>query len=153
MRNVRAIAGAVLTFPDGGYTIDSMAIDIRAAARTYQKRRETEEAALRERLGAMQVAASTLIAHVRDAYSPVRIYQWGSLVDPRLFSAISDIDIAVEGIDELETWLQLEKELFEMTAYPLDLVRWENLLPEHREQILRRGQVVYQRPREDETDE
>ena len=130
-----------------------MAIDIRAAARTYRKRRETEEAALRERLGAMQDAASTLIAHVRDAYSPVRIYQWGSLVDSRFFSAISDIDIAVEGIVKLETWLQLEKELFEMTDYPLDLVRWENLLQEHREQIFRRGRVVYQRSPQDQTDE
>jgi predicted nucleotidyltransferase len=126
-----------------------MVIDIRAAARTYQQRRKREQAEVQERLRAMQASASTLIAHVRDAYRPVRIYQWGSLTDPRLFSTISDIDIAVEGIEQLETWLQLEKDLFEMTDYPLDLVRWEYLWPEHREQILRRGRVVYERPRED----
>lgn len=133
--------------PGSDYAIEDMAIDIRAAARTYQKRQEKEQAALRERLHAMQVCALTLIAHVRDEYKPVGIYQWGSLVDPRLFSAISDIsdiDIAVEGIKQLDAWLQMEKELFEMTDYPLDLVRWENLLPEYREPILRRGQVVYQ---------
>lgn len=130
-----------------------MAIDIRAAARTYRRRREREQAVLRERLHEMQASASTLIAHIRDTYRPERIYQWGSLVDPRLFSSISDIDIAVEGIRQLEVWLQLEKDLFEMTDYPLDLVRWEYLLPEHREQILRRGRVVYERFREEWIDE
>jgi len=36
-------------------------------------------------------------------YKPLRIYQWGSLLEDRHFSEISDIDIAVEGITDAET--------------------------------------------------
>lgn len=62
------------------------------------------------------------------------------------FSDLSDIDIAVEGIASLQSWLQLEKELLDMSPFPLDLLRWENLWPEHRDRILARGKVVYERP-------
>lgn len=122
-----------------------MAIDLHAAARTYRRRQEQKKTTWLERLHAMQGVASELIAHTRDAYQPIRIYQWGSLLNPRFFTMNSDIDIAVEGVVRLESWLQLEKNLFEMTDYPLDLVKWEYLLPEHREHILRRGRIVFNR--------
>lgn len=126
-----------------------MAIDITAAARNYRKRQQQKEADRQERLKAMRATAATMVAHIRDTYRPLRIYQWGSLLNPRQFSAISDIDIAVEGVTEIETWLQLEKDLFEMTSYPLDLIRWENLWPEHKERILQRGVVVFERDQEE----
>jgi predicted nucleotidyltransferase len=108
-----------------------MAFDLAAAAQTYVSRRNERRADLAERLDAMRQSAEAMIAHIRDVYQPVRIYQWGSLLNEHHFSELSDIDIAVEGVIDLHMWLRLEKELLDMAPYPLDLVRWENLWPEH----------------------
>ena len=40
-----------------------------------------------------------IVARVIDELNPLRIYQWGSLLDRRRISEISDIDIAVEGLN------------------------------------------------------
>jgi len=87
-----------------------------------------------------------MIVHIREHDRPLRIYQWGSLLREEQFSDRSDTDVAVEGIASLECRLRLEKELLDLSSFPLDLFRWENLWPEHRDRILARGKVVYERP-------
>ena len=41
---------------------------------------------------------------------------------------------------------RLERALLDVVELPLDLVRWEELIPPHRERILARGNVVYAKP-------
>ncbi len=73
---------------------------------------------------------------VRD-YKPLRIYQWGSLLEDRHFSEISDIDIAVEGITDAEAE--------QLTRFPLDIVAIEHVHPAYAEHIRRRGRIVHER--------
>lgn len=44
-----------------------------------------------------------------EHFNPVRIYQWGSLLDKKMFTDYSDIDIALEGIGSIEDIIELEK--------------------------------------------
>lgn len=73
---------------------------------------------------------------VRD-YKPLRIYQWGSLLEDRHFSEISDIDIAVEGITDADAE--------QLTCFPLDIVAIEHVHPAYAEHIRRRGRIVHER--------
>ena len=80
-------------------------------------------------------------------YAPERIWQWGSLLDRRRFSEISDFDIAAEGIPDTATFFDLYGKALELTAFPLDLVELERIEALHAESIRKGGMLVYQRPR------
>jgi len=78
-------------------------------------------------------------------YHPKRIWQWGSLVDGDGFSEISDIDIAFEGFDSIESLFAFYGEAMRLTNFPLDVVRLEKIEPEFRELIVTQGRVVHER--------
>jgi len=80
-----------------------------------------------------------------DKFDPVRIYQWGSLLNKNMFKDYSDIDIAVEGIDSAENFFKLYKEIEPLTRFPLDCVQMEKIEPEFRVIIKRKGKIVYER--------
>ena len=81
-------------------------------------------------------------------YNPMRIYQWGSLLNRRHFSGISDIDIAVEGIGSAEQYFRMIGESAELTDFPIDIVEIEKIDPVHAESIRRKGRLVYERKRD-----
>lgn len=81
---------------------------------------------------------------VRTFPSARRLLTWGSVLKPHQFTETSDLDLCVEGIASPEEWNQLERALFEAVEFPLDLVRWEELIEPHRQSILRRGRVLYE---------
>ena len=70
-----------------------------------------------------------------DSSAPVRIYQWGSLLRREPFSEISDIDLAVEGLDDSGSFFILLSEADEMS----DLL--------HAESIVKKGKLIYERPK------
>lgn len=78
-------------------------------------------------------------------YQPQRIYQWGSLLNPRTFSERSDIDIAIEGITEAARFFALYGEADQLARFPLDLVALEKIEPEFAEIIRLKAIVVYDR--------
>ena len=43
--------------------------------------------------------ARAIVSEIVVQVNPRRIYQWGSLLDRKRFSEISDLDIAVEGLN------------------------------------------------------
>jgi len=51
-------------------------------------------------------------------YGYLRIWQWGSLLDRRRFSEISDIDIAVEGVPDTATFFELYGKAMSLTTLP-----------------------------------
>ncbi|NEO27206.1 MAG: nucleotidyltransferase domain-containing protein [Kamptonema sp. SIO4C4] len=77
-----------------------------------------------------------------DRYNPQRIIQWGSVLEPKHFSEASDIDLAIAGVDVI-TFMTLLGEAEEMTDFPLDLLRWEEVHPSFQKVILMKGKVVY----------
>jgi predicted nucleotidyltransferase len=78
-------------------------------------------------------------------YKPLRIYQWGSLLEDRHFSEISDIDIAVEGITDTAALSGLRAAAEQLTYFQLDIVAIEHVHPAYAEHIRHRGRVVYER--------
>jgi hypothetical protein len=86
-----------------------------------------------------------IAAHIIAAYRPARVYQWGSLLDFRKFSEISDIDIALEGITGAEEFQALLGDVMDMSLFPIDIVRMENLDPDTAELIRRQGRLIHER--------
>ena len=116
---------------------------VKAFLREKQSRRRRR---LEERLQRAQADAGRIIEYLGRTYSPVRIYQWGSLVDTRHFSEISDIDIGIEGLSGPEQYFAMLGDVMSMTRFPVDLLELDKLDGETAESIRRRGRVVYERP-------
>ncbi|MEX2443722.1 MAG: nucleotidyltransferase domain-containing protein [Alkalispirochaeta sp.] len=89
--------------------------------------------------------AERIVAFISDIYRPTRILQWGSVLEPELFREYSDIDIAVEGITDAETFFSLLSDAEKMTEFPVDIVQLERIEPEFRELLMQKGLIVYER--------
>ena len=79
-----------------------------------------------------------------DSYHPRRIYQWGSLLDRSIFREYSDIDIAVEGVNEAERFFRMYGEAEKLTSFPLDLLDINRIEPEFADRIKQKGVQVYE---------
>ena len=77
--------------------------------------------------------------------NPRRIYQWGSLLDRRRFSEISDLDIAVEGLSGPAEFFEVLGIAMNATALPVDVVELEKLPVDVADRIRRRGVLVHER--------
>ena len=77
-------------------------------------------------------------------YQPRRIYQWGSLLDRSKFRDYSDIDIAVEGVDEPARFFKMYGDAEKLTDFPLDLLDINCIEPEFADIIKLKGVTVYE---------
>lgn len=109
------------------------------------RRGEARGASLAELHRQAQADADRIVAFIRDTYRPTRILQWGSVIEPAQFREYSDIDIALEGVTEAETFFSLLAHAEEMTEFPVDIVQLERIEPEFRELLLKKGRIVYER--------
>jgi len=100
---------------------------------------------LNRRLQEARADFSRIVELIKDKYRPERIYQWGSLLDGDTFRDISDIDIAVEGIRDPEVFFRLLAECERLSSFPLHIIQIEHVHPVYREEILRKGVLVYER--------
>ena len=122
-----------------------MAVDPAAAARWIVRRHERRRKALRRRLQSAQEDAARIISAIAAQYRPRRIYQWGSLVHTERFTEISDIDIAVEGMDcDEPTLAAIRTQADSMTDFHVDLVVMERLEPGRADLIRRFGAVAWE---------
>lgn len=112
-----------------------LAVREQSLARDDKRR---EEQALRD--------VQAILAMIISKYVPRRIYQWGSLLRPGDFRDYSDIDIAVEGVTDAETFFRLMGDVQKMTAFPVDLVQLETIASPYAEDIRRKGKKVYEQP-------
>ncbi len=107
---------------------------------------DKKQAALRaHRLALWQQAhadAQQIINMIISRYAPQRIIQWGSVLQPQHFSEASDIDLAVAGVDSI-TFLRLLADAEDLTEFPLDLLRWEEIPAPFQQAILSKGKIVY----------
>ena len=114
----------------------------RQRLRDRTQTRADECEALRQQAAADTQAIVCLIA---EQYAPTRIYQWGSVQRPGGFRPYSDIDIALEGITDAQTFFRILEDTEEMTEFPLDIVQIEKIAPEYAEDIRRNGKILYER--------
>jgi len=86
-----------------------------------------------------------IVSVLIQKYHLMRIYQWGSLLDEKQFSSISDIDIAVEGVQSVDEYFKMLEDADQLTEFHLDLVDIEKIDPIHAEAIRMKGKLVYER--------
>ena len=84
-----------------------------------------------------------IVSYIVAEHRPKGIWQWGSLLDRRKFSDISDLDIAIEGLGSASELFQIVARAEELTDFPLDIVELEKIAPEFRELVKRKGRLVY----------
>ena len=88
-----------------------------------------------------------IVDMIAREYHPTRVYQWGSVLRPERFRDYSDIDIAVEGVLDAETFFHMLGAAQAMTEFDLHLVQIEKTVPEYAEEIREYGKVAYERRR------
>jgi predicted nucleotidyltransferase len=110
-----------------------------------RERKRQQRSRLAARLEAARKDFEAVVAMIVASYDPARIYQWGSLLEERHFSEISDIDLAVEGITDPASLSAMRADAERLTAFPLDIVAIEHIHPAYAEHIRRRGRIVYER--------
>ena len=119
--------------------------DIQAARENWRRRIDERTRQRRELWEKAKAEADRAIALIIERYNPGRVIQWGSVLRPDRFTEISDIDIAVEGVTDPETWSRLETDVLAVVSFPLHLIPFERVIPIHQQDILSRGRVAYER--------
>ena len=75
-----------------------MSIDINKARQHLKKKNHLRQQKLDMSFKKAQNDFDAIIAMIKLKYNPAKIVQWGSLLNRELFTEVSGIDIAVEGI-------------------------------------------------------
>jgi predicted nucleotidyltransferase len=115
-----------------------------SASRAWLAARDQRRAERRRRLWAQaKQDADAIVAMIIEHHSPVRIYQWGSVIEPAHFAEYSDIDIAVEGLRGPEEYFALLGQAEKLTRFPIDIVELEHIEPEYAEIIRAYGVLRY----------
>ena len=125
-----------------GFYTETEAETIRAFVRARRSRNRLDLAA---RLDAARRDCDAIMSAIVREFRPLRIYQWGSLVNDRHFSHMSDIDIAVEGITDPAVLSALRGAAEKLTTFALDIVAIEHVHPAYADHIRQRGRIVYER--------
>ncbi len=120
-------------------------VDIEKVRDFLKEKEQRRKEYLRERYKKAQTEFRGIVTLIIESYNPKRIYQWGSLLRPEQFSEISDIDMAVEGIDSYETFSRMYGEAEKLSSFPLDLIEIDKIHPLQADSIRERGKVVYER--------
>ena len=89
--------------------------------------------------------AGAIVSEIAAQVNPRRIYQWGSLLERKRFSEISDLDIAVEGLNGPAEFFQVLGIAMNGTALPVDVVELEKVPADIAERIRKRGMLVHER--------
>ena len=115
---------------------------VRAFLADKERRRR---ARVDERFAQATRDARAIVSEIAVQVNPRRIYQWGSLLDRRRFSEISDLDIAVEGLNGPAEFFQVLGIAMNGTTLPVDVVELEKVPVNVAERIRTRGLMVHER--------
>jgi predicted nucleotidyltransferase len=86
--------------------------------------------------------SQAIVKMILEKYHPQALIQWGSVLDSKHFSEISDIDLAVAGLESL-TFMKLLADAEALTTFPLDIVQWEAIHPSFQKIILMKGKLLH----------
>lgn len=118
-------------------------IDLDKVRAFLADKEQARQRVLDERFEQMTSDCRKIVDHISRSHRVRRIYQWGSLLDRSRFSEISDIDIALEGIEDYQEFSSILGEAEKMTDFPLDLVELERVGVENARFIRETGRMVH----------
>ena len=120
------------------------AINLEKVRSFLRRKEEKRQAVLEQRFRHAWRDFDAIVEHLIARHAPRRIWQWGSLLDRKRFSEISDIDIAVEGLTGPQEFFAVLGEAREMTAFPLDILEIESAGETNADYIRKTGRLVYE---------
>lgn len=120
-----------------------MTVDPAATVAFLKRREAARQRELDARFAAAWADFERIVEMIVREFSPLRIWQWGSLLHRPHFSNRSDIDLAVEGLGRAERLFQLYARAEELTAFPLHVVELERIEPEYANLIRISGRLVH----------
>ena len=124
---------------------EEFGVDLDEVRAFLADREQRRRARIDERYARATLDARAIVSEIAIQVNPRRIYQWGSLLDRRRFSEISDLDIAVEGLSGPAEFFQVLGIAMNATTLPVDIVELEKVPEEIADRIRRRGALVHER--------
>ena len=124
---------------------EDFGVDLCRARAFLADREDRRRERLDERYAQATRDARAIVSEIAAQVNPRRIYQWGSLLDRKRFSEISDLDIAVEGLNGPAEFFRVLGIAMNATVLPVDVVELEKLPADVAERIRTRGALVHER--------
>ena len=124
---------------------EDFGVDLDQVRAFLAERERRRRARIDERYAQATRDAGAIVSEIAEQVNPRRIYQWGSLLDRKRFSEISDLDLAVEGLNGPAEFFQILGIAMNGTALPVDVVELEKLPADVAERIRKRGALVHER--------
>lgn len=130
--------------------MNEVRMDVSACRAALQARQAQQYAQREKRRQAARDSVRAAAASVFPRYPAVRrAYLFGSAVRPGALRMTSDVDIAIEGVLDAETYFAVWRALEMMVGeWPLDVVElWKDLRFASR--VREHGELIYERPDSD----
>ena len=124
---------------------EEFGVDLKRARAFLADKERRRRLAVDERYARATRDARAIVSEIVAQVNPRRIYQWGSLLDRERFSEISDLDIAVEGLNGPAEFFHVLGIAMAGTALPVDIVELEKVPADVAERIRKRGALVHER--------
>ena len=124
---------------------EEFGVDLDQARAFLADREQRRRARIDERYARATRDARAIVSDIAAEVNPRRIYQWGSLLDRKRFSEISDLDIAVEGLNGPAEFFKILGIAMNGTDLPVDIVELEKVPAEVADRIRTRGALVHER--------
>ena len=124
---------------------EDFGVDLDQVRAFLADRERRRRARLDERYTQATRDVRAIVSEIATQVNPRRIYQWGSLLDRNRFSEISDVDIAVEGLNGAAEFFQALGIAMNGTDLPVDVVEMEKLPADVAQRIRERGTLVHER--------
>ena len=124
---------------------EEFGVDLDQVRAFLADRAQRRRLAVDERYARATRDARAIVSEIAAQVNPRRIYQWGSLLDRERFSEISDLDIAVEGLNGPAEFFRILGIAMNGTAFPVDVVELEKVPADVAERIRKRGALVHER--------
>jgi predicted nucleotidyltransferase len=120
-------------------------IDINKVKQFLETRQEEQSEKLKRLFQQAWIDFERIVDHIIKKYEPEKIYQWGSLLNQKNFSEISDIDICIEGDLSPQKFFSMLGEVEQITNFPVHIVEMHNIEPIYAESIRTKGRLVYEK--------
>jgi predicted nucleotidyltransferase len=119
--------------------------DIKAARLSLKKRREESNKKNFDRWKRASAETDAIIQMIIQDFNPTRIYQWGSVLDQSKFKEYSDIDIAVEGLQDVSHIFKIARKSEEISSFTVHLLELEKIEHQYAEIIKSKGKLIYEK--------
>ena len=124
---------------------EDFGVDLDQVRAFLADKKQRRRAGIDERFAQATRDARAIVSEIVTQVNPRRIYQWGSLLDRKRFSEISDVDIAVEGLNGPAEFFQVLGIVMNGTSLPADVVELEKVPADVVDRIRTRGALVHER--------